>query len=367
MRAEKIKGGNKNMAEKKLKKSAVSSGKKKVVKLNKPEIKPEIKAEETDAIDNFILFVKNKFNEKKEGVPAKKVKITGKALAITAVVSLFVLLLVFQTTVAVKKSVQFNKKPSVVVSWSPKYLGQAGMPVSGNHLYVLDNGALEVKKYSKMEGNLMDVYRFKDVPRWAAETKAGETLIMITGSDKILKYSGKKETGTITIPGLSAVPNFVIDSSDNLYFPDTNSAKIIKYSLSGEKLLEFGGRGSNKGAFIRLGKIFADNKDNIHAMEFAEPYKVKVFSSDGKFIREWLLKLKSIKGPESLAITHDGNTYVNDMNENCVQVYNQKGQQIGKFKSDISGNFGVGIPGALSGGQDNFIYLSGTVLNPIDY
>jgi len=186
---------------------------------------------------------------------------------------------------------------------------------------------------------------------------------MISGDENINIFEGSKLIRKINIPGSAAASNAVIDSEDNIYIPYNSLGKIIKYSPDGDKLIEFGG----KDKFRLLSRIFIDSKNRIYVLDYTPPFNVFVYDSEGKQIRKFALKVKNFRGPEGLAITDDGNIYFNDMNENCIRVYSQSGKLIGKFSSDSGGTVGIGAPGAIGGGQDNYVYIAGLVFNPVKY
>lgn len=264
-----------------------------------------------------------------------------------------ILFLGIEIYVVVKKQITMSKKPVLVGEWRPQYKGQIGMPVWREHLYVIDNNSNLITKYDKMNGTIIDAYPVDRTPKWVVESSTGDTIILLYGSDELLKYTGNKLTGKILIKEVKDPVNMTIDSQDNLYISDGASPKIYKYNLNGEKILEFGGRDKIR----KAGRIFIDKDDNIYLIDMAQPYYVKIFSSDGKFLRKFELKLKKLIGLEALAITHDGNIYVNDMNESKIVVFSPKGKLLGKFDTDIDFKYKIGMPGAFSGGLDNYLYV----------
>ena len=135
----------------------------------------------------------------------------------------------------------------------------------------------------------------------------------------------------------------VIDNQDNIYISDSVAGKIVKFDIAGNKIAEFGGRGTGKGQFIRLGKVSVDSKGNVYAIAMADPIMVKVFSPEGKFVKEWKLPLTSLTGLESLAITDDGNVYINDMREAVIKVFNNNGKPLGKFVNDAGMTYKIGV------------------------
>ena len=286
----------------------------------------------------------------------KKVKdnLKNKNTLLVILLSIMVILfLAIEIYVVVKKQISMSKKPVFIGEWRPQYKGQIGMPVWRDHLYVIDNNSNIITKYDKMNGTVIDAYPVEKTPKWVVETSTGDTIILLYDSDELLKYTGNKLTGKISIKEVREPVGMVIDSQDNIYLSDNSSLKIYKYDINGEKILEFGGRDKIR----RAGRIFIDKNDNIYLIDTMQPYYIKVFTADGKLIRKFELKLKKLSGLEALAITHDGNIYINDVAESKIIVFSPNGKLLGNFDTDIDYKYKIGVPGAFSGGLDNNLYV----------
>ncbi|PKL92488.1 MAG: hypothetical protein CVV21_01660 [Candidatus Goldiibacteriota bacterium HGW-Goldbacteria-1] len=280
-----------------------------------------------------------------------------------------ILFLAVEMTFVVKKQAQSNKKPVLVTTWDVKYGGQIGMPVSGKSLFVIDNNFNQIKRYGKMDGKVIEVLQFEVSPEWAAEDSKGNVYVTLKG-DPVVYLMKKGKPVEFIKEGFNDPTNIVIDNQDNIYISDGGAGKIYKYDIVGTKLMEFGGRGTGKGQFIRLGKVSVDSKGNVYAIAMANPIMVKVFSPEGKFVKEWKLPLTALTGLESLAITDDGNVYINDMREAAIKVFTNNGKPLGKFVNDAGMTYKIGVPGSFSGGQDNYLYVGSfnvAVFEPILY
>jgi len=292
-------------------------------------------------------------------VKDKKIKKGNNNTLLVVLLSAMILIFLgIEIFFVVKKQMLMSKKPIFVGEWRPQYKGQIGMPVWKDHLYVIDNNSNIVTKYDKLNGTVIDVYSVPQTPKWAVETNSGETIILLYNSTDLLKYSGNKLTGKIDIKEIKVPEGMTIDSEDNIYLSDSSNSRIFKINLAGEKLLDFGGRDKIKS----IGRIFIDKNDNIYAIDTGLPYYVVVFTKDGKFIRKWELKLKKLSGLEALAITSDGNVYVNDMNESKIVVFSSTGKLLGKFDTDIDFKYKISLPGAFSGGLDDRLYVGSHTL-----
>ena len=323
---------------------------------------------EEDIIDQIIKFFGNLFVRKQESTKEnKKIVINKKVLLTTGIILFALIVMTFTMIKAVQRQINFNKRPELISFWDPKYKGQVGMPVYNDHQFIIDNIAREIQVHKKLDGTLVDIISLEFVPVWVAETSKGLVLVKAENSDNLYYYNGKKLEKVLLIPGLNLAPNFNIDSEDNIYFSNTAEAKILKYSLDGTKLLEFGGYGKGRDKFIKPGRIFLDKDDNLYVYDITTPIKIKVWTKEGKFIKEINTGMKELRGWESMAITHNGNIYINDLFENSIRVYSKEGRLLGKFTGDASGRYGIGIPNCLSGGIDNIVYVHTQAFRPIDY
>ena len=97
---------------------------------------------------------------------------------------------------------------------------------------------------------------------------------------------------------------------------------------------------------------------------------VNVFTSKGGFIRKFEVAIERLIGLENLAITTDGNVYINDVGGSQIVVQDDKGKVLSRFSRDIGGAYNMVAPAGLSGGLDDKIVVSShsiAVLEAIKY
>ncbi|GEM_PF-2554215 len=328
--------------------------------------------DEEDIIDVLVNFFKNLFvrepKEKDSPKNKREFHINKKAIGYSILILFILFIMISIFWLNIQRQIKFNQKPELITEWPPQYKGQIGMPVYYDHQFIIDNGANEIQIHKKLEGTLLDVLSFDFIPVGVAELSSGILLVKAQNSDILYFYENKKLIKNLILPGFSLAPNFNADSKDNIYYSNISDGKILKYSPDGQKLLEFGGYGKAKDKFIKPGRIFLDKDDNLYIYDLSSPGKIKIFTSEGKFIKEINIRMKQLYGYESIAVPHDGNIYINDLFENCIRVYSgRNGRLLGKFTNDATGKVGIGIPHCLSGGIDNIIYIHTKAFKPINY
>lgn len=300
--------------------------------------------------------------------PVEVKKPSKKIFAIIFAVALVII--TAEIVMIAMKQKKLNQKPVLVSSWGLQYKSQSGQPVSGNHMYIIDTGANQVKKYDKLSGELKEVFMFDSVPAWAQEDSGGNVFVMLRGPDRIVKMQSKEKFDMFLMLESGGINNFIINSNGEFGVSDGKSGQITTYNPRAEKMSQFGGRGTGKGQFMSLGRIFTDNKDNYYAFDISDALKIKVFSNTGKFVKEFKLQTKKHNSSDALAITNDGNLYYNDWNEAVIKVFNNNGKYLGQFNMDKAMKYKMGIPGSISGCRDNLVHVGShnvAVFEPVKY
>lgn len=84
------------------------------------------------------------------------------------------------------------------------------------------------------------------------------------------------------------ITDLCIDKEDNLYVADSKLHKIFKFNKYQEFLISFGQEGQGPGEFTGRLRIRAGNDGNLYISDYGS-YKFCIFSSNGKFIRQFPL------------------------------------------------------------------------------
>lgn len=284
-------------------------------------------------------------------------KVSGKVIAAIAAV---IILLFAEMAYVAGRQVQLNRKPILVDTWTPQYKGLNGMVVYGKSLFCMDNDSNIIQRYDKYNGKLIGIYELEDGITTAAEDTNGN-VILLSRTGVLYYYKDSKLKKSVkTIEGIEFPTTFVVDSENNFYFEEPKSLKIYKYSSDLQKLKVFGGLGGEKSKFLSGFKMYVSPNDEIYCLERGKgTVNVKIFSKDGIFINAFVIKnLKNISGLENLAISKNGDLYINDMNGSQILVYSRNGKNIAKFNLDLAGAFKITYPAAIAGGQDGVFIVS---------
>ncbi len=129
---------------------------------------------------------------------------------------------------------------------------------------------------------------------------------------------------------------------------------------SGEKLFDFGTRGSGQGEF-NLPRAVAIGKDRLYVVDSGN-FRIQVFGMDGKFIKsfgEVGKQLGNFARPKEAEVDANGNLYVIDSAFGNFQIFDSEGQLL-LFVGDRSEEDGPArfkLPSGITVDEDGRIYV----------
>lgn len=336
------------------------------MKKSRKAVPDKKQVEEKDLVDSIIEMITA--GSKKKGKSAKSaIKVTPVQAAIAVGGVVVIIAIAVGIMFGVQQQESFKKAPEIIGTWRGESVGHCGMPVYYNSRYVIADALKSIYKYDKTSAKLLFKWQVADTPIWAAENSKGETIVQILNRESLYVYKDGKLTGEIRPENLINSTHFNIDSKDNIYINDKIYSKVIKYSPQGEKLLELGGIGRGNGKFTVPGRIFFDAQDNVYVFDRVSPVRINIFTSEGAFVNTIKTNIKNLNGLETIAVTGDGNIYVNDFTKNSIHIYTRDGKKRGEFQKSSDGQVTFGPPGGMAGGIDDRIYVTEYVLKPIVY
>lgn len=291
----------------------------------------------------------------------------------------FIALFVFFAAIAVEiyfvaqKSARDSKRPVLLTSFEKSYGGITSMGEYGQHIYVTDGERGEVRKINKADGKIIQIMEVKDGAITTVENMQGMTYVLSRANTLIIFNENMKEVKRVVLTGVGNGMWIDIDKEDNIYIADDSAGKIHKFDKDFKKVLEFGGRGSEKGQFTGLSKMHIALSGDIYAFDNlgGGVGRMQVFDKAGKVKLVYKVdKLKRISHLENFVVTPDGSAYFNDFEGSCVVVYGPKGAYMGKFDTDAAKRVLVTYPATIAGGPSGMIYVAThrlTVFAPIKY
>lgn len=141
-------------------------------------------------------------------------------------------------------------------------------------------------------------------------------------------------------------PVDVAASGDSVFVADFITDRITRFDLNGVKLAEFGGHGTEDGAFDAPAGVAVDKNGNLYVTDFYN-HRVQKFSSDGEFLLAWGSLGRwngQFRYPTDVVIDRDGNVLVADAYNHRIQKFAPNGEYLGKW-----GGVGYGFPGPWPG------------------
>ncbi len=136
-----------------------------------------------------------------------------------------------------------------------------------------------------------------------------------------------------------------INKRDEIFITDLNNARVQKFSSDGKHLGGFDlPRDTPDRKSSQAGGIAIDEQGLLY-LGFMQQDAVRVYSEDGKVVREWGKKGKSdgeLNGPGGILLAADGNVYVADQRNHRVQKFTREGKFLAKWGEHGSnpGQFG---------------------------
>lgn len=151
------------------------------------------------------------------------------------------------------------------------------------------------------------------------------------------------------LPGqpLPAIPDWefnrptdvAFDSKGDIFVTDGYvNSRVVKYDKEGNRLKEWGTRGTAPGQFHTPHTIVVDAQDRVYVGD-RENNRIQVFDTDGKFITEWT----NVGAPWALCITppphqviyssdsRPGHIYKLDLSGRILGEFGKAGKQPGEF------------------------------------
>jgi DNA-binding beta-propeller fold protein YncE len=153
-----------------------------------------------------------------------------------------------------------------------------------------------------------------------------------------------------------------IDRYGRLLVADTHFYRVLVYSDSGQLLFQIGDgvQGTTPGRFGYPTDVVIDRAGNFYVAEYGENDRIQVFSSDGKWLRQWGghgYEPGEFLKPRALAIDEHDRLFVADSCNHRIQVFDTQGKLLNSWGSRGDGPGQMSYPYDLAIGGDGFLYV----------
>jgi len=202
------------------------------------------------------------------------------------------------------------------------------------------------------------------IQKWDSD---GNLLLLIADAANCASISERGATATCVeyATGFEFARDVAVDSQGNIYVADYDRSRIIKFDSNGNYILKWGNYGEDPGEFRYLMKITLDGAGNVYASEgTGSPNthaRIQKFDSAGNRLLEWGSRGT---GPgqfkeEPLGMDFDasGNIYVVDQTNHRVQKFDSNGTFVSQFGSEGSGPGELSYPGDVALDSSGNIYV----------
>ena len=188
----------------------------------------------------------------------------------------------------------------------------------------------------------------EDKVRYVAFNSSEEMLVTVDDKVTIFDKNGKK-LHSFTNKKLSAAAGIAVEGS-NIYVTDISNGILLKFDKTGKLLKSVGQKGSGEGKFNKpLGLTVVG--DEVIVCDSVND-RLQVFTSDLVFVRQIGSQGRGnghFQNPCDVTHDGDGNLYVTDWGNDCIQIFNVHGKFLRTLMSPgrIAKPFGITYSGSL--------------------
>jgi DNA-binding beta-propeller fold protein YncE len=126
------------------------------------------------------------------------------------------------------------------------------------------------------------------------------------------------------------------DREDNIYVVDSRNDRVQKFTGAGEFLAAWGSSGDGYGEFNRPWGITIDGNGDVYVADWGNS-RVRKFSPDGAYLMSFGSDGSDggdLNHPADVAVDSEGDVYVADWGNRRVQIYQPNGDILAAFEGD---------------------------------
>ena len=193
--------------------------------------------------------------------------------------------------------------------------------------------------------------------RVAVTDKTGRVIILTPDGEELLSWKLPKiDNGTPT--------GIVFDETDpttpTLLIADTHNSRVLRYSLGGHLVDQFGEYGDQPGRMIYPTDVAVDAEGTIYLTEYGLTDRVMKFDREGRFIDQWGgfgREDGRFQRPLGLVWTPEGRIIVADTCNHRIQTFTTEGEHLATWGGvgSEAGEFNYPYDLTLGPGGDLFV------------
>jgi uncharacterized protein (TIGR03663 family) len=158
-------------------------------------------------------------------------------------------------------------------------------------------------------------------------------------------------------PGLYGPRSVVVASNGAIFVADTGNKRILAYDPGGQKLLTFGGEGSDPGKFVEPVGLAVEPQGKILYVADTGNHRVQSFDLDGKFLGVWtVFGWKEFYSEPYLAV-HADTIWMTDSFNHRVNAYDSLGALKKSFNGAV-GSVTLDRPTGIAVASDGKVFVS---------
>jgi sugar lactone lactonase YvrE len=146
-----------------------------------------------------------------------------------------------------------------------------------------------------------------------------------------------------------------IDDEDNIYIADTGSCRIVKYDVNGNKVAQFGTKGSAPGQILEPTDIAIDPRGMLYIVDIGNR-RIQLWDRFWRYEGEWAIPLANAYNGSHLSLADDGTIFITIPEHHQVFRYSPEGELLSKWGGPEQFRIPVGL--LLKG---NRLYVADTL------
>jgi 4-amino-4-deoxy-L-arabinose transferase-like glycosyltransferase/sugar lactone lactonase YvrE len=204
------------------------------------------------------------------------------------------------------------------------------------NVYVADTGNRRIQKFDS-QGEFLLAWSGGEAgfvePLAVVVSSQGQVLVLDSEPGWVYRFTSDGEPlGRFGGPEaqLFHPRGMAIDSQDNVYIADTGGCRIIKYDIQGNRLTQFGDKGSGPGQLLEPTDVAVGAGGDLYVADTAN-LRIQHWDFFGRYQGEWAVPVASAYNGPHLALAADSSLFVTTPEQHQVRRYSSGGELLGQW------------------------------------